>query len=415
MCEDDSAKSSAFAPQEIDLTNQVLTEAPIEKPLETTVEILDDERGLCLQRFNGSLGAGVFLSLFWIGWTVGCAFMLRDALVEPSLSHLLFPIPFWAVWIGLPFLIRHQFKAVEDLLIGEQDVVYATGAPVPKPEQTVPRQEIRRVDTYVDRDFDSTIEESGVLIETTAQPIRFAVGASQDECEWLARLIRSRLNVLLDQRSESPVTTKALTKDVEVLEFDETPHPQPADSRIRCVHADGTAQFISLRQPWSGTVPLIGSLVLFVVSSAVFSGLFIDVVGNIRWDRVFPLLMFGLIAFGSACFSVSVLVRPWKRVTYAFSSLQIARRWQVGPFRHARFFPAENLDRLELRLTVNYTPSLPAHSTMFIDGRTDLPFSLAFVDDSEKDVLEIRNLTQPEARWMADVLLREYDQDWFSN
>ena len=53
---------------------------------------------LSLRRRTGSYSGAFFITIWLIGWTVGCIALAGLVAKQPTIQHLLFAIPFWASW-----------------------------------------------------------------------------------------------------------------------------------------------------------------------------------------------------------------------------------------------------------------------------------------------------------------------------
>ena len=90
----------------------------IARPLNCRFRVDQDDDELVLQRRTGSLGGSLFLALWLSGWTVGCVFLTRDLIRQPSLLHVLLALAFWSAWIFAAYTLLQLLFGFEQLRIG---------------------------------------------------------------------------------------------------------------------------------------------------------------------------------------------------------------------------------------------------------------------------------------------------------
>src|SRR5438477_8869892 len=78
------------------------------RPACLTVDFNEEADTLVVRKRSGG-GPWVFLSLWLIGWTVGCVVLLANFLADPTIWLFAFALPFWASWLfvagGLVWMI----------------------------------------------------------------------------------------------------------------------------------------------------------------------------------------------------------------------------------------------------------------------------------------------------------------------
>ncbi|TWU13963.1 hypothetical protein CA54_28050 [Symmachiella macrocystis] len=384
------------------------------------LQIVEDESGLHVRRRVGSNGIVVFLSLWWLFWTFGCGVLVFLLIDHPSWGTVLFAIPFFALWVGTPFLIRCEMWGMEELVLGEVALSYRKGVRKFARQWTVPRVDIRRVCIVFGdlRNSENELELYGLLIKTHGESFIFADGAQLPECKTILEILAERLEqadrdgdeiVDWDQRHIAP-------EDVEIVGISDVPRSQPDGSRICCAQADDTSQFTSLPNSRREIVlAVVGVAFLNLFWNGIVGVFIYKLITDFEWLLFFFLIPFEVIGVSLIGYFVWMLLTPWKSVSYAFTSHNIGRRFRLGRFRRDRYYDAGRLNRIELRWTDNPQVLGDRDKHSFHELGDDSPCSLAFVDNDNRDTLEIFSLTEAEARWMADVLLRGYHGDWFEN
>jgi len=380
------------------------------------VRIWEDEEGLHLRRRTGSILAGVFLSLWWIGWSAGCVLLTIKFFAQPILLLACWAMIFWTAWLGAIFFIRHLFWGVEELCIGRDQLAYGTGIRRAKWERQVPLDQVRGVRWFEEKDIENPYREYGFLIKTAEETIRFGKGIKREESQKLSELIRARFDEPI-RSQEEPVywnDPEQQPEDIEILPLSEIPVAAPPDARMRLDAEGGTLQFTSLKPSQNSYLLSILGVCFF---AAFWNGIVVafiyKLIHEFEWELFFFLIPFELIGLGLIGWVIWISLAPWRHVSYAFTKELIGRRVSMWSWKSDRFFPAENLDRVELRRPTN--PDVTGLGVSFFDVIEDYHLQLAFVDTAGEVILEICHLTEAEARWIADVLLREYHDDWFAH
>jgi hypothetical protein len=376
---------------------------------------------------------GCFLFLWLIGWTVGCVVLLGRVIAEPTILHLSFAIPFWAAWLLVSCLVLNSFFRRERLELGPEGIQFDCRVIIPIRQRAIPLGEIQGFGSYSTVvDSESGTREWGLEVLTHGQGLRFGKGLSDDERAWLIDQLETQLSRLMPGRepprpelqgqdsSESfAAQPRATQTDVagsgERLTLAAAPLAPPSDSRW--VRRDDFHQLTFVTRGRCGCGALGMLLFITVFWNGIVSVFLTQLFGGegglqgAAWWALFvfliPFEVIGLIMFGAL---VVALVEPLRRTRWSFTygGAESQTTWLgIGPFRS---YPVDRLDRIELRAA-----SQGALAFRIADENSS-PVTpnccLVFIDCENRQQFTVDGLSQGEARWMADTVLREC-QRWF--
>lgn len=377
-------------------------------------------------------GAGCFL-LFWLtGWTVGCIFLAHQAIFGNEPWLWLFGIPFWASWVFVFCLVIYMFFKREVLELDRDGVRFTRSALMRLQYREVPLDELRGFTSkWYAGNNDS--HERGIEVTTIGQPFHFARQIDSHEAAWLLDELNGQLKQLRpdrdyrrseETRAQVVAELTGPAESVTVLRSSSQPVPAPSDNRWqREDDFDGIA-FVN-RGRWSFAA--VGGL-LFI--NLFWNGIVSVFVGSLfgfgpanqggpqgwEWWGLFVFLIpfeaIGLTMFVGLLMAVFA---PFSRTTWTLGMREIycrVRWFGIGP---TWTYPVMNLERLELRQSesaiarrMGVRPSATTASSTPEPGQ----YALAVIETPNVDLCEIRHLTEGEARYIADVLLRERPE-WF--
>ncbi len=194
-----------------------------------------------------------------------------------------------------------------------------------------------------------------------------------------------------------------------------TPLTPPSDSRWELLNDFHQLTFVTPGRFGCGTIGVLlfmnafwnGIVSVFLMQ--LFGG--DDALQGGEWWGLFvfliPFTVIGLIMFVGL---LAALIEPFRRTRWSFTygGAQWQMTWLgIGP---RRSYPVDQLDRIEL-----WTAS-QARSAFFSTDKDSQPmapeYRLVFIDREEVQRFTVDGLSQGEARWMADVILRE-TRRWF--
>lgn len=371
-------------------------------------------------------GGGVFMLLWLIGWTVGCVFLAGMVIRDPKLFHFLFAIPFWTSWIFVFCMLLKSFFQREELLLDREGVVYVEKIFVPRQRRKVPLDEIRSLDQYMAVvDSESGRCQSGIEIRTLGRPIRLAQGLSQPELDWLRFQLNDHLQQLQaarGQRREQPQEESAQVRPSEnrsaiVLSPAKERVTPPSDCGWK--RFDDFDEFGFVRRGRLSLGSLFGVAFVTLFWNGIVS-VFVAVLWGlapgepqlqgIEWWGLFVFLIpFEVIGLVMLLAFLSTLLEPVHRTRWTFTRRGIEQRhtWLgLGP---RWTWEVDSLDRLELRpddssdrrrfCSVN---QVSACTSMGAEH-----YRLSLVDQNNRELCSIPSLTEGEARWIGDTLLKE--------
>jgi hypothetical protein len=366
-------------------------------------------------------GPGCFL-LFWLtGWSVGCAVLVGKVLAEPTLFHILSATPFLASWFVVFFLLVYMFFGAERLRLGPGGLDFRSRALVTLRRRHVPLAEIKRVrrePVSTGSRSDNPAANWCVLVETVGRPLEFGRGMTEKEQHWLAAVLNRYLDVLRAGRppagDEEAAETAAAEKRGEtagrsiVLRPSPVPPGPPSDSRAR-LRRDPEAVEFSWRGRWS--LAAIGGMSFFFLFWDGVVGVFVyQLFQQFQWFLCLFLVPFeaiGLVLF--AAWFGTLTAPAWRRA-WTFRGSEITRLFSGFGVGWAKRYEVDTLDRIELqrRASGNAQAQEMSPNVLYQGAH----YSLSLVRPDGTELLEVGGLTEGEARWMADVLFRDFP-GWF--
>lgn len=394
---------------------------------------------------------GGFLMLWLTGWTVGCVFLVGLVIAQPNLFSLLFAIPFWASWVFVASIVAHSFCQRERLVLDRSGVDFRRDVVICIHSRQAPLAEIKRFVKYERvTDNESGSKTSGIEMQTLGASLRLIEGVRSEELDWLLWDLNEHLRSLgvvgavADQtqeeeeeeadaeRGDDEASRDSDAEDEDddtpqTLALGPTPYAPPSDCRWqRAADPDDfdAIVFEQRGQPnWSGLGGLLFVNLFWngIVSVFVLGGLCgmmpdgnnggggIGAPGSIGWWGLFffliPFEVIGLLMFAGL---VAVFCDPYRRTQWRFTQYDVTARWRwFGLVGRTWRYPVEQLNRIELR---------PARASQFINTNaadSTSCYALVLVDRADTELTTISGLTEGEARWMGDTLLRER-KAWFT-
>lgn len=369
--------------------------------------------------YHGIDPTGFFLLLWLIGWTVGCIGLTGSALRQPSAALL--AIPFWAAWVLSLCIMLNCFFRSESFELGPEGIRFVRRVIVVVKRTAIPLEEIQGFGSYEKVvDSESEIRRRGVEVRTQGQGLQFGQGLPEAERLWLVHQLNEQLARLkpdggrreaeADPARESPVAAAGDPASVpERLVPGPTPLAPPSDARWkRWDRSPDIAFAMRGRLSWCAV-----GVLLFInafwngILSVFLSHLFLDASrpqGGEWWGHFAFLVPFAIIGLAMVLALLIVLCEPFRRTCWTFSHGSVERHstwFGIGP---RRSYPVDALDRIELRRREQGSPVYhPVDEQRRVEKRV---FLLVFIDRRNVESLSIGDLTEGEARWMADVVLR---------
>jgi hypothetical protein len=397
------------------------------KPHRITVAVQREGDRLRLAYRRREWGVGAFMLLWLTGWTVGCVFLAGLVIQQPQLFNLMFAVPFWASWLFVFAMVAKSFFQHEEMLLDRTGANYVRKVLFPLHVRTVPLREIRSVDRFTTvTDSESGQSESGIEVRTLGLPLRMLQGLSGPELDWLERLLNDHLSALGEVCApREPPAQEAVAED-EASELEDgarvalsiasRPVCPPSDCRWRRV--DGFDDFRFATRGRFGWGCVLGLTFLNTFWNGIVSVFVMHLWGaapdgappqGAEWWGLFLFLVpFEVIGLVMLVALVAAVFEPVHRtvwtlerqgVDYRTSWLGLGPHWTWEVVR---------LDRIELRRdTKRGRPRWSGTAPSLAASAGSRDYRLSLVDRSNAEVCSIDGLTEGEARWIGDIVLRE--------
>ena len=367
--------------------------------------------------------AACFLIVWLTGWTAGCVMLVGQALSDPRFFNFLVAAPFLASWFFVAGVLIWMLFGVERVRLSFEGLEHRLTALVTLSRRLVPRAELKKVRAgmAVRQVGDAKHGEQPCLrFETLGQPIEFACGISDEEQRWLVEWLNDYLDALGPHgppEHSSPGRTDGITTERrEVLRPAATPVGPPSDTRIEWRHRRDMVEFV-WRGRWSlAAITAITFLNLFWNG---IIGLFIcKQIQDFDWFLFFFMIPHEVIGlcFGAAW--LLALTAPVWRLTWTFGEREITRRLRAS-------------DADAIVLDIGWNKRFDVHPPVRMElwtkpkekrprslwpllGHSEGEYTLSFLGEKDRQLLAINGLTEGDARWIADMLLRAFPS-WSRN
>lgn len=368
--------------------------------------------------------AAVFMALWLTGWTVGCVVLAAVVIQQREAFMLLFALPFWAAWFFVAAMLVGQLLNFEEFELDRAGARHRTQALVVLSRRELPLWELRDVNvaSWQRSENSESPPEVGLVFRTWGRPLRAFAGLPEAELRWLADQLSKVLDVVRSATPDSSMqrTLAALSLDAlpEVLAPLEGEVVPPSDCQWALSQGFDDIEIVN-RGRWSwGAV--LGLLFLNCFWNGIV-GVFVAVASGIApggpqgWERLglivflVPFVAIGLLIFAGLAL---MLAEPFRRTCWRVSPREIECRWRWFGYGPRWTYPIDGLaglDRIELdksgdnkrgrfgSLHGSWPPTTNAD---------DCPYRLSLVGRDNVEVCEIAGLTEGEARWIGDQVLR---------
>jgi len=417
------------------------TEPP--QPARVRTQIEPTAEGLSLVFRKRQLLLGCFMSGFFLFWSAGCITLTIAVIASPELTMVLFALPFWAAWMFLLVAICSALFLRDRLTLDSAGIRLRRRVLFFSKQQFVPLAEAQSFSSYYEEtDSESGTGEWGLELKTLGLPLQFFGGLEEGERAWLQFKLNELLRELQGKYlhtstrktrrpadpAQAPVEMemgadgeREAQRLTETLQVASAPVEAPSDSRWGRLqtyeaitfenrgHLSGTgiAGVLFLNAFWNGIVG--------VFLSVLISGEGLDGDGELGWWFLFlfliPFELIGLVLLVGLVFAI---LEPFRRTTWQFQRGMIIRRMSWFGLGKSWRSPVEQLDSIQLRCgdrsEIQSKKLAKPYFKLDQNQSHEAPYRLAFVNTAGEDVCEIENLTEGEARWMADVVYRELER-----
>jgi hypothetical protein len=408
------------------------TRFAVQRPNKLPIQLVETEEEFAfIDRPTGMArwGASGFLMFWLFFWTIGCVFLAFRVNAERTVSSLLFAVPFWSAWFFVAALLVYLMFRKDSFALTPGGVYFIREALVPLQQRFVPLTEIQSFEPALQHTSDEAPPQHVVEMRTLGRPLQFGVGLNKDGCDWLSFELNRRLAQLRTdsglpiapvEAPEQPRRTGAAAQqgDAEVLRLMDSPATPPLDSDWRRLE-----DFQSVAFQQRGKFSLTGmGVALFlcafwngIVSVFLYQLIVEKQPGGMEWWFLF-LFLIPFEAVGLLFFAIlgMTIVEPLRRTTWRFGAdaVRCTVRWLgLGPQWR---YPHDKIDRIDLQRAAKIqAKAWKAGQRRITEAPMSSPFEL-MLSTSGQEVCRFSGLTEGEARWIADTLLRERPE-WFQS
>lgn len=396
------------------------------RPAKTAARLEREGDCLRLSYRAGGLGvwaAGIFGALWLTGWTAGCVALGAKLIAEPTLVNLLFALPFWAAWLFVFSMLVYTFARRERLSLDPDGLVYTRHAIVPLSARVVPLDEI--IDfgcCQRTTNSDNGTTESGIELHTLGQPLQMAFGLSLEERAWLWQELNEHLELLRRDQAVAPAAPSSQPAGGETLALNRDPVDPPSDCSWEQIDDFDSVAFRErgkLQRPTLGMLLFINSFWNGIVS--IFVALLWGFApggpqGGEWWVMFVFLIPFEAIGLVMFALLLAVILEPFRTITWSFADGQVECRLAWLGLGRTWVYPVERVERIELHRTASRETGNPFTASSLRRGLKahGVSYAVSLVDLQQAEICRMEGLTQGEARWIGDVLLRER-RTWFGH
>jgi hypothetical protein len=364
-------------------------------------------------RYRPSPGPAGFLLVWLIGWTVGCVMLGYKVFVDHELKTIVFAIPFWASWIFVFVLVVGMFTRRQRLEIDELGLRYVDRAVFALTNRHVPREEFRKFAVGRRRKSESEESKSGLEVRTTGKPMFMFPSMPDGELRWLAHQLSQLIEAppAEDDEPTAAVEDSLGEKPKSLAVTDDAVEP-PSDTTWRLTQEFDSMRFVQRgRWSWVGVFGLLFVCAFWNGIVAVFVGGLLGLTPEMNiqgiewWFLFFFLIPFELIGLVFVAALVMVVLEPVRHTTWLFEPGLVTYRFTYLGFGPRWRYPFEALGRVELTKRNKDSRAKQQQGD-------ETPYGLSLVRLDNTELCAVNGLTQGEARWLADTLMREWPQ-WF--
>lgn len=383
--------------------------APPRSP-QLTVGFEESGWGVRLQRSPREWGVGCFLSFWLAGWTVGCIFLLVMVIRQGEPFFLLFGLPFWAAWFAAVYFLLNALFYREEFSLDDKGAHLRKSIIFTTFQRDIPPEELLRFETSWQA---GTSGRGGPVSQidlvTTGQPISFFSGVPEGERQWLTWRLNDELRRLHPQRGHRPANQPRQFADLA---------ERPSDCNWRLEeHARGLCFY----QRGQLTLTALGGVLFINLFWNGIVGVFVGVLWGFApggggpakfswewWGMFLFLIPFELIGLLLIAGLLLTLLEPFRRTRWSFGPDEIVYRqsW-LGIGWNWRYDPLE-VGGVEVRIEdpgegSGLGPPNPAANPQQVRQ-----VKLILFDRDEDEMTAVSGVTLGEARWMQQILLREF-------
>jgi hypothetical protein len=380
--------------------------------------------------------AGCFIIIWTIGWSAGCVGLIGKVIRDPRAFNFLFAIPFWAAWIVALFILLFIFFGREEFVLDHRGATFRSIAIVSLRTRFTPLDEIKGFE-IIRKVVDSDSGRTQPLLEmrTMGRSLQFLQGTDLQELQWLRRQLNEHLDLLKQAVAYAmagiPGTVPQAVAPPRIepgnsqpLTLAERPIAPPSDSRW--VYSEDIDDFTFIQSGrWSygpiGGLLFVnlfwnGIVAVFLAPLLGFAPNGQRIAGIGRWGMFIFLIPFEAIGLTMFTYLLAALFEPVRRSSWTFAQTSIEYRLQWLGLGRTRRWEVVRLDRIEIRCDEKVPKRTFRASLKSIgngQGDSGSNYRLQLIGRDNRALSSIDNLTEGEARWMGDVVLRQR-REWFA-
>lgn len=332
-----------------------------------------------------------------------------------------FGIPFWTSWVFVFCWIVYCIVGYEEVDIDSRGLHAVNRAIFTLGDRRVPLAELREfiiIDRVVD---DSGGKDRGIEVRTLGKPLRMFFGMPDPEIRWLvaqmsqlvAGLPEAATLVVGKEAGNPPPTTPTYPQQLVLL-----PEPlQPPSDCAWTMSRDSDALCYDNRGRWSW-LQVLG--LLFVncfwngVVAVFLLAAFDDVVNKPQgagwWGMMIFLVPFEGIGLCMFIGLLATIAEPFRVVRWSFRSHEIEYQWMLFGLGRRRRYAVADVARLDIDQLSRRT-GFQKFFAQNAGAPETITYRLSVVGRGNVEQCDIAGLTEGEARWIGDSVLRARP-DW---
>jgi hypothetical protein len=404
-----------------------------------------DDEGLAIVYSIRGKSGGVFMLLWLTAWTVGCIVLLGMVINDPKLFNILFAVPFWTGEIFVFIMMLRAFFGREYFLLNRSGALFIRRVFIPIKTRSVPLEEIKFFqECVINRNSESGYITKGVEMLTLGQSLYFIEEITPAESDWLIDQLNDFLSSTRDASNasvegmsnstaiEDPNSVSVQPSDADeekpidnasgkqILQLSKNPREPPSDCRWEWIDDFDSTTFLQRgRILWA---VLGGFLFATLFCNGIVSVFILNLWGFMPgqqpkggewWFTFFFLIPFEVIGLCIFLGLLYQLFEPYRRTRWKFDNQNIECRWTWFGLGPRWLYSLRPLSRLELQSSSPNKTSPGEKSQDIVDIINEgANRSLVFIDRENVELCSIKRLTEGEARWIGDFILRERSY-WF--
>lgn len=376
--------------------------------------------GAILIQTRPTKGPAYFLSLWLIGWTVGCVFLLFELITEPSLGTACFAVPFFVSWFAVAAFLIWLWFGREAVLIKDDEVLFRRTAIIDLTTRRIPVAEVSDVRSCRSTHTENDEHLLGIEMTCLGKPLRFAYRLPDQERAWLIQEIESVLPLVRG--------SEARFEDQASLEIPNT----PSNFESKCLTPENTLDQPPSDSCWQitqlpnetsfhrrGEFSIVGFLIMGFIClfwNGIVSVFILGLLGLMPgengpmqggewWGMFFFLIPFEVIGLAFLLGWLAIILAPFSSTTIGIRDQAVIRIIQWPFFQKRKSVNCLDVAQIHLRKADkargNSMNPVPSTET----------FQLAFVSHKQEDLISFNQLSRGDALWIAGELL-QFEESW---